>query len=206
MNKALLISTALVASLATSQVSANLIENGSFEDPGRTGGWAVYESIPGWDTVSGAGIEIQTNSVLGHINAQDGTQYVELDSHGASSNTHMAQSITGLTVGSQYELSFWYIPRTTRADDNTIAAYFGGTEVALADGQRAADSEWVNHTMTVMANTTDVFLGFEALGIENTVGGFLDNVSLTHVSEPATIALFGLGLAGLVAARRRTAK
>lgn len=203
MNKALFATTALVASLAASQVSANLVENGSFEDPNRTGGWGVYQSLPGWDVISGPGIEIQTNS-LGIVTAQDGTQYVELDSHGGrDTNTYMAQELNNMVVGGHYELSFWYIPRTSRNNDNGIAAYFGGSQVALANDVRTSSSEWANFTLNVLADSSTMYLGFEALGIDNSVGGFLDNVSLTFVSEPAAYALFGLGLAGLVAARRR---
>lgn len=38
---------------------------------------------------------------------------------------------------------------------------------------------------------------------EGTVGNFLDDVRVTDVPEPGTLALLGLGIAGLGAARRR---
>ena len=48
-----------------------------------------------------------------------------------------------------------------------------------------------------------MFLMFAATGYSNSLGGFVDNVSLTAVPEPGTLALFGLGLMGLVLARRQ---
>jgi hypothetical protein len=40
---------------------ADMIINGSFEKPGLDHAWAVYQSIEGWNTVSGSGIEVQDN-------------------------------------------------------------------------------------------------------------------------------------------------
>ncbi len=90
----LLVAAAAAAFSGTAQAAT--VVNGSFEDtPGFSGSrtWQVYNSIDGWSTTSGAGIEIQSNATLGGIDAQDGDKYVELDSHGSDSNSMMSQDI-----------------------------------------------------------------------------------------------------------------
>jgi hypothetical protein len=56
----------------------------------------VYTSIPGWQTVAGAGIEVHVQQVLG-ILPHSGLHYLELDSHprdNLSSASAMAQTVT----------------------------------------------------------------------------------------------------------------
>src|SRR5438093_896075 len=78
------------------------------------GSWAVFAHLPGWTTSSGPGIEVQNNVAGG---AFEGAQFVELDSHAASS---MFQDVR-TTPGSDYELRVAYSPRPgTGPDDNKI--------------------------------------------------------------------------------------
>lgn len=197
--------TAIAFASAASFANANLLTNGDFEaNVGLSGtNWGIYQSIDGWNKFDGPGIEVQRNTVIA---AQSGNQYVELDSH---YNSSMYQEIGGLTVGSAYELSFWYHARTNNGyNDNGINVYWGdylpGDVAVSIDGLRQVNTPgWIEQTVKLVASAETMFLMFAATGYSNSLGGFVDNVSLTAVPEPGTLALFGLGLMGLVLARRQ---
>jgi len=197
--------TAIAFASAASFANANLLTNGDFEaNVGLSGSnWGIYQSIDGWNKFDGPGIEIQRNTIIA---AQSGNQYVELDSN---YNSSMYQEISGLNVGGEYELSFWYHARTNNGyNDNGINVYWGEYlpgDVALSiDGLKQVNTPgWIEQTVKLVASAETMFLMFAATGYSNSLGGFIDNVSLTAVPEPGTLALFGLGLMGLVLARRQ---
>jgi hypothetical protein len=181
--------------------SANLITNGSFENCGVAcpvpPAWAVYVSIPGWTTVSGPGIEIQSNGTLG-FNAQDGFYYVELDSH---ANSAMEQTVAGLGAGN-YNLSFYYRPRTGTAGDNGVLASVNGVALLPApDG--VAPANWALFSYTFAHGGGDLAVRFSAFGISNSLGGLIDTVSLRAVPEPGTLLLLGAALIGVTGRLRR---
>jgi len=202
--------TALLLSSVALLANASLITNGDFEDDvGLTGNnWGVYNSVNGWTTFSGAGIEIERNTI---VTAQSGSQYVELDSH---NNSSMFQQLTGLTVGESYLLSFWYHARTNNGDnDNGIDVSWGASapgalQLAIANETlQSTNSAWIEKTLSLFATQSTMYLTFSATGLNNSLGGFIDNVSLTKaasVPESSGLVLFGLGLMGLIAVRRRT--
>ncbi|UTW55965.1 PEPxxWA-CTERM sorting domain-containing protein [Kordiimonas sp. SCSIO 12610] len=208
---------AIPAISSTATAATNFVVNGSFEQnqlaPGQR--WGVFQNVsPGWYTIDGAGIEIQRSGTV--VDAQDGTFYVELDSHnfdGASndgSNTLMGQTLFGLGAGS-YELSFYYQARTNNPDsDNGIRAAIGGQEL-LIDTIRSAPggNSWQRYTLDFVLQTAgDVELTFGAFGRENTLGGFIDNVSVVAVPEPATwlMMILGFGMVGLQIRRRKATR
>jgi hypothetical protein len=208
-----------VAASATFAAQANLVQNPSFEmigglnspiagtagsslDPGD---WGVYTTIPHWTTVSGSGIELHRTppSVVNPVLAPNGNVYVELDSHpGPSSNSAMEQSLN-LAPG-KYSLSFQYRPRTLSTADNIIEASFDGVSLITLQGPPPYD--WAKATKTFEFSGGTGALKFAALGTENTLGGFIDDVVLVRVPDSGSMmAMFGIGLIGLCCFRRRMA-
>ncbi len=210
----------LACSALSFSVSANLIENGSFEvtddrvgvQNGRTlssldasNSWDVYTSLPGWSVVGGlAGIEVEAETV---VSTPFGNHYVELDSHGANSNTSIFQWFDVLDAG-HYETSFWYRPRTTNQNDNGMNVLFGDNifinTIFTLNEVRHQGTVWQEYNVDLgFLDAGSYSLGFQAFGSENTLGAFLDNVSVHGVPEPGSLALLGLGMLGLVASRRK---
>ncbi|MBD3422460.1 MAG: PEP-CTERM sorting domain-containing protein [Chitinivibrionales bacterium] len=203
-----------------------LIDNGSFEDAssasvgeihglkisdlvngGGNQSWDVYDVIPAWTTSAGEGIELQKNTI---VDAQNGNIYVELDSHPGSngiSNSTMFQSVS-LTEEASLQLSFWYKPRTALANDNGIKVTFDGVEIAHPN--KKAPSAWEEVAVDLgLFGPGSYDLAFAATGEDNTLGGFVDNVSLkAHaVAEPGSLSLMGIGLlflAGWLRKRRNS--
>ncbi len=215
-----------LATLATASLflvapasAASLLINGSFETgvPGNKAGlnngalfsnlntsgpsWDRWKKIDGWRTVSGSGIEIQSNRTLSTIDAQDGTHYVELDSN---SNSRMVQTVA-LTAGN-YILSFWYSPRTANAQTNPIEYNLGGIVGGrVTNGYLGATvGTWTQilQTVTIAANGTyDLY--FAAAGLSDSYGGLIDNVDLAPVPLPAAGLGLMAALGGLGALRKR---
>lgn len=223
---------ALSATLAMAMASAgqaNVIFTDSFELP-KTGNWRVYDLVgddsadpadgsEGWANTVGSGIEIQTNSTLGFINAHEGDQYVELDSDrnkgGTSSDTNSSMTRTVDLTKGIYELVWYYFPRTNNdGNDNLIEVFLDGHSEKLgtnligsASLSRSGTDDWVKITNRFSVDGTDNAYGltFRAGGKENTLGGFVDSVTLSAVPLPATVLMLGsaLGAAGVAGWRRR---
>lgn len=201
----------------------NLLNNGSFETADcatrvtgvgtsctgnvSNGQWAVFKTLPGWTTVSGSGIEIRDNW---QGTAKDGSNFVELDSHGnpGSNNTYMQQVFA--STSAQMQLSFWYAARAgTAANTNGIEVYWNGQNVSNQftpnPGNGSTNTSWIQYTLSVQGKVGNNTIGFKAVGADDTYGGSLDNVSVMAVPEASTLSMMfaGLGALGFVARRRR---
>ncbi len=247
----------MLGTFTTFTASANLIANPSFEstplvdsmaftdwniasqswDVIKTNGaghsWAVFSIIPGWQNFYGNGVELHASGTikttnLSPVNAVDGSNYIELDSHFNSSNPGksnygISQVISGLTAGAYYDLSFWYRARTTQANDNILNVYWSNAVVALTQGDYIArydynnlhnnHEQWVQYTLRLQATTSEMKLGFGGAGsaswgmVEtfngNGKGATLDGLNLVAVSAPASVGIFFFGLLVLAFRQRR---
>jgi hypothetical protein len=154
--------------------SDNLIKNGSFEEPKlEIGTWNVFPEIVGWRTVVGSGIEIQ-NHVAG--SPFEGDQHIELDSH---SNSVIEQKVA-VEPEQTYRLRFVYSPRPgVGRNSNGIRVWINQNAVlniarsglGLTQTQfESFEVDWVSDSNSQAA------IRFEAIGMSDSLGGYLDAV------------------------------
>lgn len=152
--------------------------------------WWVFQSIPGWYSDSGAGIEVQ-RGVIEDVGPNSGEQKVELDSSsmtergaldGESTNSSMYQDLP-THRRHVYELKFWYFPRTETPGDNVIEVYWDGELVKTVDDSdpEAGWREIVVSGLEATSSWTE--LRFTAAGEENQFGGYLDDVFVDEIDK-----------------------
>lgn len=184
--------------------STNLIQNGSFEVPEVTdpAKWQIFASGTSgleW-TVEWNGGSATYNSrprpepalaeyhegVLGA--AQHGDQYAELDSdwfgpndplNGEPALTKIYQNIS-TTPGAKYKLHYYFAPRpNTGSSENTMYANIDGVQIAQ-NGPVAGGGSivWTESTYEFTATNASTKVEFIGGGTNNSLGVFLDNVSV----------------------------
>jgi len=143
--------------------------------------------------------------------------YLAMDG-GASNNMAIYQTITGLTSGANYSVTFDMAAgqqsTATSATTEYFDVYFGttstSTETATATINNPQDSftPWSLVTMNFTANSSTQILEFLAGGgpVSDPPMVFLADVTFTQTPEPSAIALMGAGVLGLLAVRRRRKK
>jgi hypothetical protein len=138
----------------------------------------------------------------------DGGNFIAQD--GGYQTGTLSQSVSGLTVGDHYQLSFWQAGAQqsgyTGATTDQWKVSLGG-QVAYSDLISNAShgfSGWEQETIDFTATSLTESLGFFAIGTPSGVPPFalLDGVSMTDIPEPSTVTLFVAGILGLAGSRR----
>jgi hypothetical protein len=154
----------------------NLLTNGGFEAPAlANGAWNVFPTIAGWRTVSGPGIEVQAGAA--GLPAE-GRQLVELDSHAPTS---IAQDVA-TSPRQRYEIRLSFAARAgTNRGTNRLAIVWDGQVVARidADGTGTDQPRWVTVSYFVTARGRQATLELRDEGTADSVGTYIDNVSVT---------------------------
>lgn len=161
-----------------------------------SGAFVILPTVEGWMTTAGAGIEVQNNAAGAPFSAPN---LVELDSN---NNTTMTRTIDA----GKYTLTYYYSPRPGQAvTTNGIEALLGSTVIDSISGIGGGGTSWMQYTAT-FATSASTTLSFRAVGTDDSLGGYLDDIRLsgTAVPEASTWAMMivGFGLAGLCLRRR----
>ncbi|MFN7935582.1 MAG: DUF642 domain-containing protein [Bryobacteraceae bacterium] len=211
---------------------ANLVTNGSFEtvDPIYTSSFQVpagnTTALPGWTTTTGfldcvVFPGTATTDACGNsaklwpgsgfpATSPDGGNFYANDGDPVWAGT-LSQTITGLTPGQTYELTFYqaaaqfqfFSGATTERWEVTL-----GSETHLSDLMSNASHDfvdWMSQSMLFTPNSATATLSFYAVGAPSGLPPvvLLDGVTLNETPEPGALALTMLGLAGIVYRCRR---
>ncbi len=142
--------------------------------------------------------------------APDGKYIMGLDGDSGVRGA-LSQSITGLTAGQKYKVSFSWAgiqlsnrrgDTTDRLDVSLGAQSFSTATINVPD---QGFSGWMQKSFTFTATGGTEKLSFLSIGTPNGLPPMilLDGVSMKAVPEPATLSMLSVGLLGLGAARRR---
>ncbi len=168
----------------------NAAQNTSFEFDERFnhGSWGLFDEVGGWKSGNKHKIELQKDNLLG--NASEGNTVLELDSTG---NSQVYQDIKGLSKGSTYVISFDFSARPgVSAASNEIEVFWNGTKLATITDEGVGQSgfDWSTYTFNVTATGKVGRLEFRGSGVEDSLGGIIDNVNFQSAT-PATAAQGG---------------
>jgi hypothetical protein len=177
-------------------------------------------AIPGWSFFSGA-------QFLTTPNAHTGTNVVDLPGGGGGYSVPGAFQNVPTTAGQSYTLSGWvYTPNLLVSNSNDFAIlqlqFWNGAGYSNANGGAVGvnigtpigpgpttvglpQGVWTFASETVAAPAGSDGVSAYALGINADANGtfYVDDMSLTLVPEPSTVAMALTGLVGLVAFAKR---
>ncbi len=197
---------ALLMTAGTASAATVLLQS-TFEGVAvNPGNYVIVNTADGWTKGAGtAGIEVQ-NNVAGAPAPTGGAKFVELDSN-SNSSMYYTFSYTGAV-----DLSFLYSPRpNVGPGSNGIEVWLNNSLLnppGTVTGGPLGATNWSQYGAQFSVVSGDV-LTFKAVGADDSLGGYVDNITISAVPEPATWAMMiiGFGAAGSMvrSARRKQA-
>jgi hypothetical protein len=194
------VAMAVGASALAGAAHANMIRNGDFSNPNVGGGYAFFATLPGgWVNDNSDTLEVGTSTIYGLPCATAACQNLEVN---ANTFDTVSQTVSGLTVGETYDLSWLYGGRPG-GGTQVLDVSFGGAPVTSDTGSIGV---WTLNSFEVTATSTTETLTFASEVTDGlpSYGNELTDVSLVTlpVPEPAAWAMMLAGFGGLGAAMR----
>lgn len=200
-----------LAAVFAGGASAAAFSNGSFETPDVPTGTPgdngdITGPIGPWtlDETSGDDIRhLDGDFFGGGVVAQHGDQYVGFTAFGAADGGVLSQAFDTV-IGQAYTVSFWVNNASFGPSTHSLTAAVDNTAGDAAVGTPSQDDTWENVSFNFTASSTTTTLSFTSAiltGDSASTDVLLDNVTVSEVPEPGSLALLGLG--GLLIARRR---
>lgn len=220
MSRTRLLPLAAVAAIAIASFggahAANLLVNGSFEvDNFNSGGGFRLglngNDVTGWFIPAGDGIYpwgLQNSNSFNAGPAADGNQWLVLGRYDTQASFSIQQTLSGLTPGSVYQLSFAIASERACCSQAEVSFTGSSTASQLFSAPTSGDfwTAWGYHTMNFTAGGSAVTINF--MNLNPTTAGFdlgLDDVSVTsNIPEPSTWALLVGGLLAVSTIARRS--
>jgi hypothetical protein len=154
----------------------NAVVNGGFERPRIPAGTThPFPAIRGWRLTFGPNIEIQNHAAGDPFG---GRQFVELDSDASSGIWQKVPT----RPGRLYRLQLYFSPRPgTPPAENVLVVHWRKLVVGRisADGRGLANTDWKMYAFKVRAIRTSTRIELADRGISDSVGTYVDRVSLT---------------------------
>lgn len=225
------LSTLMLFAFAAPARSAGPILNGSFENIGTaTASFSIDNptGLPNWSAspsgnkildclvLSSAITDFCGNAFGGGLHfwvnpgpSPDGGNFVAIDGVQAYS-TPLVQTLTGLVVGSRYQVFFYQAAAQQSGFDGATTDQWQvslGTDTqysTLMNNVTHGAVPWMSQALFFTATAASEALSFMAIGTPAGMPPFalLDGVSVTQTPEPGTCMLLGLGLLGIPIARK----
>ena len=190
----------------------NMLVNGDFESPvvSHSAKWDIYPSSNpsiGWDVswlAGAASYNSVTRPENAHVelhrgvngwNPEGGSQYAELDSdwdgpsgslNGEPASVSLKQTL-GTIPGYNYEIKYYFSARPgTTLNDNKLVTNWDGILLGSHTATTGGNTDWTPfiYTKTATNNTTEI--EFKDDGASNSLGTFLDEVSVTCLGPSET--------------------